>query len=298
MKLLNKIGMLRYNFALHEAKSDIFTSGDYSKPLHFSHFATWSKVCTSVIRIILSIPLLQNRNEKVLQKTCQSARALTLTTYTIEHAEKTLTLSHRYRIVGDVRGKGLMIGVEMVEDKLTKTPLRPQAMLDIWDRTKDAGVLIGEWTIVVPWSFVHPPSRHCDCPTCTFRHCNSQATSTLHQMTLCLLYDYSSDFYSGIFRGRLIVTVTFRLSQAIMIATIRPPDNYLIFYSNFYGLVTKRLNSQNVYITKRLLTHTCATQRNINHHPSISWPFAYPILWSVTSDKTPPTHGSLGILPT
>jgi hypothetical protein len=37
-----------------------------------------------------------------------------------------------------------MIGVEMVEDKLTKTPLRPSAMLDIWDRTKDAGVLIGE----------------------------------------------------------------------------------------------------------------------------------------------------------
>jgi hypothetical protein len=37
-----------------------------------------------------------------------------------------------------------MIGVEMVEDKVTKVPLRPQAMLDIWDRTKEAGVLIGE----------------------------------------------------------------------------------------------------------------------------------------------------------
>jgi 4-aminobutyrate aminotransferase-like enzyme len=49
----------------------------------------------------------------------------------------------RYKIVGDVRGKGLMIGMEMVEDKVTKVPLRPQAMMDIWDRTKKAGVLVG-----------------------------------------------------------------------------------------------------------------------------------------------------------
>jgi hypothetical protein len=34
-----------------------------------------------------------------------------------------------------------------VEDKVTKVPLRPQAMLDIWDRTKEAGVLIGEYTV-------------------------------------------------------------------------------------------------------------------------------------------------------
>ena len=39
----------------------------------------------------------------------------------------------RYRIVGDVRGKGLMIGIEMVEDKETKKPLSPAAaMMAIW----------------------------------------------------------------------------------------------------------------------------------------------------------------------
>jgi len=58
--------------------------------------------------------------------------------------EKLVKLVDRYRIVGDVRGKGLMIGIEMVEDKLTKKPLNPAAMLNIWDQTKRAGVLIGK----------------------------------------------------------------------------------------------------------------------------------------------------------
>merc|ERR1719281_49965 len=47
-------------------------------------------------------------------------------------------------IVGDVRGKGLMIGVEMVEDKQTRQPLSVARMLDIWERTKDYGVLFGK----------------------------------------------------------------------------------------------------------------------------------------------------------
>ena len=54
-------------------------------------------------------------------------------------------LCDRYEIVGAVRGKGLMIGVEMVENKVTKVPLRSSAMMDIWDRTKQAGVLIGPY---------------------------------------------------------------------------------------------------------------------------------------------------------
>ena len=51
----------------------------------------------------------------------------------------------RYEIVGDVRGKGLMIGIEMVEDKASKKPLNGVDMLKIWDKTKDSGVLIGRF---------------------------------------------------------------------------------------------------------------------------------------------------------
>ena len=35
-------------------------------------------------------------------------------------------------------------GMEMVEDKESKTPLNGEAMLDIWDATKRAGVLLGK----------------------------------------------------------------------------------------------------------------------------------------------------------
>merc|ERR1711872_748579 len=58
--------------------------------------------------------------------------------------EKLVQLVDRYRIVGDVRGKGLMIGVEMVEDKESKKPLNASTMMKIWDLTKEAGVLIGK----------------------------------------------------------------------------------------------------------------------------------------------------------
>ena len=44
-----------------------------------------------------------------------------------------------------------MIGIEMVEDKETKTPLNQTAMMQIWDRTKEAGVLIGKHN----WNYMY-----------------------------------------------------------------------------------------------------------------------------------------------
>merc|ERR1712117_529979 len=46
--------------------------------------------------------------------------------------------------LGDVRGKGLMIGIEMVADKTSKTPLPGDKMMDVWELTKEAGVLLGK----------------------------------------------------------------------------------------------------------------------------------------------------------
>lgn len=53
-------------------------------------------------------------------------------------------LRDEFEIVGDVRGKGLMIGVEMVTNKETREPLPVEKVLNIWETTKDYGVLFGK----------------------------------------------------------------------------------------------------------------------------------------------------------
>ena len=58
--------------------------------------------------------------------------------------EKLVGLVDTTKIVGDVRGKGLMIGIEMVADKTSKTPLPGDKMMDVWELTKEAGVLLGK----------------------------------------------------------------------------------------------------------------------------------------------------------
>jgi alanine-glyoxylate transaminase/(R)-3-amino-2-methylpropionate-pyruvate transaminase len=52
-------------------------------------------------------------------------------------------LQTRHRLIGDVRGKGLMLGVELVKDRETKEPAR-QETLDIMEHLREAGILIGK----------------------------------------------------------------------------------------------------------------------------------------------------------
>ena len=53
-------------------------------------------------------------------------------------------IRNEFEIVGDVRGKGLMIGIEMVEDKESKSPLAGEKMAQIWENCKDMRVLLGK----------------------------------------------------------------------------------------------------------------------------------------------------------
>jgi alanine-glyoxylate transaminase / (R)-3-amino-2-methylpropionate-pyruvate transaminase len=52
-------------------------------------------------------------------------------------------LQTRHPSIGDVRGKGLMLGVELVEDRETKAPASAMCA-DVFERAKDLGLLIGK----------------------------------------------------------------------------------------------------------------------------------------------------------
>lgn len=57
--------------------------------------------------------------------------------------ERLTGLQEKYDVIGDVRGLGLMQGLEFVKDRRTKEP-HPQAVLKVFEETKRRGVLIGK----------------------------------------------------------------------------------------------------------------------------------------------------------
>lgn len=52
-------------------------------------------------------------------------------------------LQEKHSIIGEVRGKGLMLGVELVKDRSTKEPAREECAA-VFERCKDLGLLIGK----------------------------------------------------------------------------------------------------------------------------------------------------------
>jgi 4-aminobutyrate aminotransferase-like enzyme len=52
-------------------------------------------------------------------------------------------LQEKYPLIGEVRGMGLMQGLELVKDRKTKEPA-PEAMLQLLEKTREKGLLIGK----------------------------------------------------------------------------------------------------------------------------------------------------------
>ncbi|MHA1288190.1 MAG: aminotransferase class III-fold pyridoxal phosphate-dependent enzyme, partial [Candidatus Thorarchaeota archaeon] len=60
-----------------------------------------------------------------------------------ELKKKLQALQEDHKIVGDVRGQGMMLGIELVKDRETKEPAI-QEMLQIMEYCREKGLLIGK----------------------------------------------------------------------------------------------------------------------------------------------------------
>ena len=57
--------------------------------------------------------------------------------------DRLLALQERQPLIGEVRGLGLMLGIELVKDRQTKEPAATEAA-DVLERCKDRGLLLGK----------------------------------------------------------------------------------------------------------------------------------------------------------
>ena len=73
-------------------------------------------------------------------------------------------LQQKYPVIGDVRGKGLMLGLELVKDRQTKEPA-PVATNQLLERTREHGLLIGKEAACMAMSFGFRPCSISPSPT-------------------------------------------------------------------------------------------------------------------------------------
>ncbi|CAA2959436.1 alanine--glyoxylate aminotransferase 2 homolog 3, mitochondrial-like, partial [Olea europaea subsp. europaea] len=99
---------------------------------HRSYFNTFggNPVCDSVGHAVLKVIEKENLQQNafvvgLLLKQCLNS------------------LKEKYEIIGDVRRRGLMLGVELVTDRQLKIPAKAET-LHVMDQMKETGVLIGK----------------------------------------------------------------------------------------------------------------------------------------------------------
>lgn len=77
---------------------------------------------------------------RVIENEGLQANCLEIGAYLTAGFEK---LAEKHSIIGQVRGKGLMLGVELVKDRATKEPAKEECA-EVFERCKDLGLLIGK----------------------------------------------------------------------------------------------------------------------------------------------------------
>lgn len=100
-----------------------------ARRLHFNTFGG-NPVCSAGGHAVL----------RVLEKEKRQQHCVEVGGYMLQRLR---ALQEKHDIIGDVRGRGLMIGVELVRDRQTKEPAKEETA-DLYEKMRDLGVLVGK----------------------------------------------------------------------------------------------------------------------------------------------------------
>ncbi|KAF3440193.1 hypothetical protein FNV43_RR18474 [Rhamnella rubrinervis] len=77
---------------------------------------------------------------KVLDKEKRQAHCSDVGSHLLERLR---ALQQRHEIIGDVRGRGLMVGIELVTDRKEKTPAKAETAV-LFEKLRELGILVGK----------------------------------------------------------------------------------------------------------------------------------------------------------
>lgn len=125
----------------------VVTTPEIAKSLNKAqHFNTFGG---NPVSCAVGLTVLQIIEEEKLQENCKE-----IGNYILKELCK---LKLEFPVVGDVRGKGLMIGVELVEKKGTTEPLNKEKFDEMFELIKDLGVLLGRGGVYKNVLRIKPP---------------------------------------------------------------------------------------------------------------------------------------------
>jgi 4-aminobutyrate aminotransferase / (S)-3-amino-2-methylpropionate transaminase / 5-aminovalerate transaminase len=107
-------------------RPELISKGMESEPWHMLTFMNQPLAAAAALAVL-----------DIVEKENLSQRARTLGA---QFTEKFVELSRRYEVIGDVRGPGLFIGVDFVEDRKTKAPATTPCR-KAWDFALDHGLI-------------------------------------------------------------------------------------------------------------------------------------------------------------
>ncbi|MBL9164493.1 MAG: aspartate aminotransferase family protein [Planctomycetaceae bacterium] len=109
------------------------------------HFNTYGGNPISMTQGLATLEVIDNENIQENAKTIGGH---------LKH--RLLELQERHPLIGDVRGMGLMIGVELVRDRKSKEPANTEAA-DVMEKAKERGLIIGKGGLFGNTLRIKPP---------------------------------------------------------------------------------------------------------------------------------------------